>query len=470
VLSDTANPGALAVAAMAGLVAATVLPLDRVGVGWLVTAAAGFVGLAGIGRHRLRWQHLWAVPAVALFGVGTVRDAVWLFVLCVFAAAGCFALATVGARTFPGMLVTVIAGPVSALRAIPWAARGVRRVRGERVGRLLRLAASAAVGIALLVVFGALFSSADPAFAKIMGTVNPHVSVDNPVRSVFLFAVFGLGTLGAAYLLVNPTTLGEVSTRVPKPVRRLEWALPVGLLVGMFGAFVAVQATVLFGDREYVMRTVGLTFAEYARRGFWQLLVVTLLTLAVIALAVRLAPRAVPADRVLLRVLLGALAFGALVVVTSALWRMNIYEQAYGYTRLRVLVSAVELALGAMFLLVVVAGVRLRFGWLPNAVAAVGVLTVLGLAALNPDRFIAAQNVARYEQIHKIDIGYLATLSSDAAPELDRLPYELRRCALWKVKVDLTEHPDNWRTYNASRARAARFVVDVDIAQAYCSG
>jgi hypothetical protein len=210
------------------------------------------------------------------------------------------------------------------------------------------------------------------------------------------------------------------------------------------------------------MRTVGLTFAEYARRGFWQLLVVTLLTLAVMALAVRLAPRAVTADRVLLRVLLGALAFGALVVVASALWRMSIYEQAYGYTRLRVLVSAVELALGAMFLLVVAAGVRLRFGWLPNAVAAVWVLTVLGLATLNPDRFIAAHNVARYAQTQRIDVGYLSSLSADAAPELDRLPAELRRCALWGLAVDLADHHDDWRTYNVSRARAARIVANLD--------
>jgi hypothetical protein len=275
---------------------------------------------------------------------------------------------------------------------------------------------------------------------------------------VFLFGVFGLGSLGAAYLLANPTTLGEVSVGAPKPVRRVEWALPVGLLVALFAVFVAVQATVLFGDREYVMRTVGLTFAEYARRGFWQLLLVTLLTLAVMAVAVRKAPRAGTGDRALLRVLLGALAFGALVVVASALWRMNIYEQAYGYTRLRVLVSAVELALGGVFVLAVAAGVRLRFDWLPSAVAEVAVLTVLGLAALDPDRFIAAHNVDRYAQTDKIDVHYLATLSADAAPELDRLPANLRRCALAKLAKDLADHPDGWRTYNASRARAAGIV------------
>src|SRR5262249_28935954 len=83
----------------------------------------------------------------------------------------------------------------------------------------------------------------------------------------------------------------------------------------------------------------------------------------------------------------------------------------------------------------------LRAGWLPRMVVATWVLTLLGLAVLNPDRFIAAQNVHRYEQTGQIDAWYLSTLSPDAAPELDRLPSQYRACALAGIARTLRENP-----------------------------
>jgi hypothetical protein len=210
-----------------------------------------------------------------------------------------------------------------------------------------------------------------------------------------------------------------------------------------------------------VLNTVNLTFADYARGGFWQLLVVTLLTLLVIAIAVRKAPRVTAADRLAVRLLLGALVVGALTVVASALWRMMVYEQAYGFTRLRVFVSAFELWLGVVFLLVLIAGIRLGGSWLPQLVVGTWVLTLLGLVLLNPDRFIAAQNVDRYEQTNKLDLLYLRSLSPDAAPELDRLPDKYRACALRGIKQQLANEPDDWRGFNVARHRAERIVRDV---------
>ena len=97
-----------------------------------------------------------------------------------------------------------------------------------------------------------------------------------------------------------------------------------------------------------------------------------MLTLLVIGVAGRVAPRVERVDRLLLRVLLGTLAVCTLAIVASAVRRLSLYEDAYGFTRLRVLVGAVELWLGVVYLLVVLAGVRLRAGWLPRAVAGTG--------------------------------------------------------------------------------------------------
>jgi len=209
---------------------------------------------------------------------------------------------------------------------------------------------------------------------------------------------------------------------------------------------------VLFGGDTHVLGAGGPTYAQYARGGFWQLLVVTALTLAVLAAAARYAPRELPADRVLVRVLLGALTALTLVIVASALFRMHTYEQAYGFTRLRVLVSGCEAWLGSVLLLVLAAGVRLRGRWLPEAAVATAVAALLGLAAANPDAFIAGHNVTRYAETGEIDLPYLSGLSADAVPALDRLPGRLRDCALTGIAAHLTD--DDWRAGNLGRAEA----------------
>jgi hypothetical protein len=222
----------------------------------------------------------------------------------------------------------------------------------------------------------------------------------------------------------------------------------------LFAAFVGIQLTVLFGGSQHVLETSGLTYADYARSGFWQLAVVTVLTLLVLAGAARWAPRDTRSDRTLIRVLLGSLAALTLVIVASAAHRMDLYSDTYGLTRLRVLVTACELWLGVVFVLILVAGIRLRGAWLPPVAMATGVLALLGLAAANPDGLIAHRNIVRYQQLHKIDISYLANLSADAAPELDRLPPDLRDCVLREIATGLADDEDDWRGWNQGRQHA----------------
>jgi hypothetical protein len=319
----------------------------------------------------------------------------------------------------------------------------------------LRLLASIGIGVALLVVFGALFASADAGFAHLIEAITPSIDAGTIVRWTLVGLVAAGLSLGGAFLVANPSGVGEAAP-VTRPVRRVEWLVPVGALLLLFVLFVGVQLTVLFGDRDYVMQTVGLTFAEYARKGFWQLLVITLLTLCVMAVTVRKAPKG---DRGLLRIVLGLLALCSLVVVGSALWRMNVYEQAYGFTRLRVFVSTVELWLGGLFVLVMLAGLsrRAKVTWLGRAAVALWVITLFGLAVLNPDRLIAAHNVERADQSNA-DIWYLRSLSADAAPELDKLPAGARECALSEIAADLARDEDDWRGWNLGRARARQIV------------
>ena len=366
---------------------------------------------------------------MALIGVGTVRAAGWLFVLCLLTAGLTACLAVANGRTLPGLLFSVLITPEAVFRSVPWARRGLRQA--DRAGRssLSRGLATVGASVGLLVVFGALFASADAAFADLLDGLLPELSGGTVARWIFVSLAVAGGLLGAAYVLAAPPDLTGLERPARHRLRRLEWAVPVALLDVLFAAFVLVQLTSLFGGSAHVQDTAGLTYADHARGGFWQLLVVTVLTLMVIAGAVRWAPRQAPAQRGLIRMLLGTLALFSLVVVASALYRMNVYTHAYGSTRLRLLVAACELWLGAVFVLVLVAGVRLRATWLPRLVVGTAVLALLGLAVLNPDRFIADRNVDRYAASGQLDLEYLSRLSADAVPALDRLPRRARATA-----------------------------------------
>lgn len=446
--SEPATPVVVYAAAAAGLAAAVTVPVDRPGLGWLLAGLGATAAIAitvpRTGSRPLRpW---WTLTSLALLAVGAVRASEWLFVLCVLTAAVTASLAVAGGRSVRGLFLGTIAVPIAALRGLPWVGRAVSARWRDRDGSPARLIWSVVVAVALVLVFGGLLAGADERFADLLASVLPTVDGETFWRWVALFSLGGAGTIGACYVLAAPPNADGVATRQRKPLRHLDWLLPVVPLVVLFGAFVAVQIA-------YVRRTADLSYAEYARSGFWQLSAVTVLTLLVIGVVAGRASRESRADRVRLRVVLGSLAVLTLVIVAAALSRMWAYQQAYGFTVLRVLVTACELWLGVVYLMLIAAGVRLRASWLPVALVSTAVAALLALAVLNPDRFIAERNVDRYQRTGTIDVSYLSTLSADAAPVLARLPEPVRSCAMSGLAHRLAvAGPDDWRAWNLGRS------------------
>ncbi|MFI9385041.1 DUF4153 domain-containing protein [Kutzneria sp. NPDC052558] len=447
---------------MAGVVTAALVPLDRPGLGWLLAALLLVVVVCTqISRPKLVSVG-WAVVTVLLAGVGTVRAAEWLFTLCLLAAVVTASLAVSGGRS-----VTALVFGVG--RAFPSISKAIGRVIGgggwggavtsspdgsdsgahphdSSEAGAGRMVLSVGVGLTMVAIFGALFAAADPDFAALVRDGMPTVDVGSTFRTLFLFCGGGLIAAGA----LRPHVRQQRVVARRSVVRRLEWAVPVGMLVVLFAAFVGVQLVSWFGGSDYVMHTADLTYAQYARTAFWQLTAVTVLTLAVIGVTARIAPRESGTDRLWLRAILGALAVLTLVVVASALSRMWAYQEAYGFTVLRLLVEACEIWLGLVYVMVIVAGVRLSGRWLPKAMLSTGIAALLVLAALNPEYLVARQDVQRWQQTQRLDAVYLSGLSVDILPALDGLPDQLKACAApWRRLPS-----DDWREWNASRAGA----------------
>ncbi|CAM4496410.1 DUF4153 domain-containing protein [Nocardia ninae] len=406
-----------------------------------------------LGEHGAR--NFWTGMLLALLAVGTFRAAGWLFTLCVLAACVAGSLAVVGRRSVHGVLYDVIAWPLASLSSVPWVYAGAKQMRGSKSRREQGVVLSVVVTVALLAVFIPLLGGADATFAKLLEPLTPEIATDRVFQKIVLFVVVGLAAVGALYVLAGPPQPATESGNEPvRTLRRLEWALPVSALTVLFAVFVGAQFVALFGGDDYVQRTAGLTYAEYARTGFWQLSLVTILTLAVILVVLRWAGQESAADRLWLRVLLSAVSVLSLVIVASALGRMWTYQQAYGFTLLRLLVEVCELWLGLVYLLVLAAVFSLRRTWLPRAVIGTAMATLLALAVLNPERLIADQNIDRWEHGKPLDTSYLSELSTDILPAIDRLPEPMRTQVRERVRAQLDA--DTWQSWNLSRSDAAR--------------
>lgn len=432
---------ALVLAAAAA--AAAFLPGSPLGVGVPLVALLVAAAAASAARTSARTM-VFGSLALALAALAAVRDAGWVVALDLAAAW------LLGSVAVAGPTIAAAVAPLLRLREVATLAPPVPRGSAP----VLR---GAALGGLVVLPFGALFWSADAAFAE-LGRGVPLPELESVPGRVLAFGVVLAAAAGLAQAARRPLRPPTVSVR--RALTPWEWALPLALLAALFAVFVAVQIAVLFGGHEHVLRTAGLTYAEYARQGFWQLLAAAGLTSTVVGGAVLFAATPRRAHRLLLRVLLGILCALTIVVLVSALWRLWLYEEAYGLTRLRLLAEAIAVWLGAFFALLLAAGLvaRLRRR-LASVMLAGTAVALLAFSLLNPDGLVADRNVERWRDTGRLDLGYLRTLSADAAPGLASLPPSLRGFALEPLRAALAED-EPWSSFNSSRRRARDLLGD----------
>ncbi|MGL5818498.1 MAG: DUF4153 domain-containing protein, partial [Phycicoccus sp.] len=432
-----------------------------------LTTAATLLGAGAlmwlVARHRRHpWTVLCAGLAAALTSVAVVRASGGVVTLAVLAAVVVTSVGLTRAHGLLAMVASAAAWPLSALRGLPLLGRTISAT--SQLSVLWPVLRTVGVSIVALAVFGGLFATGDAVFGSWAAAVVPDLGWDSIVARVFvLFLVAGV-TLTGAYLAINPPLVDRV--RMPGGSRSRatwEWAVPVGIVAALFGGFLLAQATAMWGGRAYLRRTTGLSYAEYVHQGFGQLTAATFLTVLVVAITVRVASVATTRDRLVLRGSIGVLCVFTLAVVASALYRMSLYQEAFGYTVLRVWVDGFEAWLGLVVVFVLVGAVRLSWSWVPRAVLVSGAAFALGFAAMNPDAWVANRNIDRHQAGAPLDTLYLSSLSEDAVPVVtERLPSEVARCVVAYGSSGV-DGSDDWLGWNLGRARAASAVAALGV-------
>lgn len=353
----------------------------------------------------------------------------------------------------------------------------------------------------LLIIFGGLFMAADAAFEGIIQRTF-NIKPETILWHIFFVGFFSwivAGYLrGSLFGTILPEAIVPVKTAPPlsitepvetdnekaePPTQKWDWrnfdskilpsvltlgtieiSIVFGLMNLLFLSFVIVQLPYLFGGMELVQSTANLKLADYARRGFGELVFVSALVLPILLAGHWFLRRDNLRNEILFRVLAGIQIALLFVIMISAGQRMLLYtgNMGYGLTSARFFPMVFMILLAAIFIwfgATVLRGARPRFAW---GALWLSLLTLGTLNVLNPEDFIVRTNYKLMQQGRTYDNNYQWGMSDDAMPALlETIPTlnDRERCyAENMILSKLTDHrvKKDVRTWNYSRWSATR--------------
>ena len=328
---------------------------------------------------------------------------------------------------------------------------GNRRGSWRHVGRALAIAVPVVAVLFVLLVSGdALFAAT---FNFDTGDGFGHIALT--AVGLFVFAVPLTMSTGPSH---------ATSVKRHARLRSLDAVMLLGGVSALFVLYAAVQLSGLLSGAKYVEEQTGLTYAEYARSGFFQLMAAAAISFVVLC-AVRPTVHEAIRRRTLLRWLIAVVVVLTQVLVVGSIVRLRLYSDVFGLTHLRLYTVVSAVWLGSVVVLAGVAAIRRGHGdWMAVTASALAALAVLAMNFVNPDRLVAQENIGRVDVSEaRFDGSYLASLSSDAIPwiidHIEEVPAE-QRDELEAALCENTYKGDGWLAYNAADAAAERALAD----------
>lgn len=420
-------------------------------------------------RQGLCWSSVAVLAAVMLLLRTTPMVILALWLLMLVAAAMVLMLRsgkTLRDSTVADQLLSLCTVPLHACMSIIPLLANVEMRALIANPRLRAISRGALLAAPILPVFSLLFASADAVFSryteKLMNVFSP-----NAFSHLLMIAVFGWIATG---LLSGVCENRFFKNRQGKPLIKLgteDTAVFMGLVVALFLLFVFLQLAYLFGGAETIQSTSGLTLAEYARRGFFELLAVAGLTLILL-----ITVSSSNCNQRVFRPLAAILIACVLIILFSAGQRLGMYIAEFGLTIDRLGAASVMLWLAIGLLLFALTILRGRVTNFATGLSITGIVVVFSLVLANPAAVVARINMDRAVNDNRpVDIAYLLSLGSDAVPaivnRIDRLPLITQCMTARQLLIQWSPEEGNspgqfqgWRAWNASRSSAENIVLD----------
>ncbi|MBS8262896.1 DUF4173 domain-containing protein [Mesobacillus boroniphilus] len=344
----------------------------------------------------------------------------------------------------------------------------IRGLEEKKSATIRKVLIGVAISLPLLFVIVNLLVSADQQFGNMLGTIPRWLlglKIEEEILRTIAITIYTLAIFGVLQVLRAKQPL---PVEQPAQKEKMAWDSVVSLTVLtllniVYLLFVIVQFQYFFSETL----TDGFTYAEFARRGFFELLFVTMLNLLIISTFVSFVEKGSKILTRALRGLLSLLVIFSGVMLYSAFIRLFMYEEAYGFTFARVLAHSFMI-----FLLVILCYSFMRI-WMERLslvrfyiISAIIFYTLVNTIQL--DRFVVERNLERYLETGKIDIYYLNSLSYEGVEGLVEL-YKINpghpglSDLLLQRKQDLMYSEENWNSINMSRRSAEKALMDLEM-------
>ncbi|RYM07110.1 DUF4173 domain-containing protein [Sporolactobacillus sp. THM7-7] len=350
------------------------------------------------------------------------------------------------------------------------------RIGAKKDSAFFKILLGMVITIPPLILIVSLLASADEIFGQLVDKLPSlllNIDFYTFIPRTLFTGIIAILTFSYIWSLIRPDTVS--SDWVRKSFReagtvRLDAVSTITILCiinTIYVLFTLIQFSYLFGGFSFAL-PVHFTYAEYARRGFFELVVVTLINFSILLCLIYWTKKNGKVTHTAIRFLESLLVLCTLVMLLSAFTRMYLYEQMYGYTYLRVLTHAFMIFLFVLFLLTLCRiwreKVRLIKLYLLTALAAFVMINYV-----NIDVLITKYNIDRYERTGKIDVDYLATLSDDAIPEMVGLLRAKDDAVAGKIENVLFERKQelegdgSWQSFNLSQYRSEKVLAQYDL-------
>ncbi len=359
-------------------------------------------------------------------------------------------------------------------------------VSPKRNSNFMPIVRGIVIALPVIAIFASLLSSADPIFANRFEKFIELFNIDNLPEYIFrlvyilIFAYALAGTF--LHAAQKSGDVIEEKQRFAPFLGFTESTIVLGSVVILFAVFVAIQFQYFFGGQANI-NIEGYTFADYARKGFGELVAVAFFSLLMLLGLGAITRRDTESQRQTFSGLGVGLVGLVLVMLVSAFQRLVLYESAYGFSRLRAYTHVFMIWLALLLVTVVVLEImrRERAAGLAMVLASLGF--VVSLTLLNVDAFIVKQNVQREirgttdksltQGRVDLDAQYFLDLSDDAVPALasafqnKSLPVAIREkvgaalfCKRYEREQDQRKVP--WQSFHLSRFTADKVFADIN--------
>jgi hypothetical protein len=329
------------------------------------------------------------------------------------------------------------------------------------------------IALPLVIVLGGLLASADLIFSSKIEGLFKWIKIENFSEFVFRFiyvVILAYALCGTFIFIVSQASEKKIkdngSPLVSPFLGKIEALIILGAVNLLFLAFLVIQFRYFFGGNANI-NFEGFTYAEYARKGFFELVTVAIISLLLFFVLSHITKRTEKRDKWSFSILGILLIAQVGVMLLSAHYRLSLYETAYGFTQSRTITHVFIFWLAGLLLATVLLEVFRKLPRIAVVLLLVSVGFMVTLNALNVDDFIARKNIAHAVAGNELDTNYLTwSLSADATPALfeayksgkldDDITEQLGAVlACRSANVETPSKEWSWVSWHASREKAA---------------